>query len=127
MLIAIATIATLGYPAVTGDTPDTSDSLPMAPPGGLRLGAAEVAMPDKAPPTLSHRLALRPREAAEALGISERKFRGLLPQLPVVREGGVVMIPVNLLRQWLIEQATQDVCQVDVAVGEILGDLGSGD
>ena len=51
-------------------------------------------------PRLSERLALRPREAAQALGISERKLRELLPELPHVRRGGVLMFPVDSLRGW---------------------------
>jgi hypothetical protein len=41
---------------------------------------------------LSDRLALRPREAAAALGISERAFRSLLPRLPHVRAGTSVLV-----------------------------------
>lgn len=50
---------------------------------------------------LQDRLALRPVEAAIALGISERKLRELLPRLPHVREGGVVLLPVKALERWL--------------------------
>ncbi len=52
-------------------------------------------------------LALRPRDAAVALGISERllqdwvKFHGV----PCVRLGQVVRYPTNELRQWLRERA----------------------
>ena len=54
---------------------------------------------------LAERLALRPAEAAQALGISERKLRQLLPKLPIVREDGVVLIPVDGLRAWLRARA----------------------
>ncbi len=47
------------------------------------------------PIELATRLALRPREAAEALGLSERKLRELLPELPPVRRGGIVLFPVD--------------------------------
>ena len=50
---------------------------------------------------LADRLALRPKEAAEALGLSERKLREVLPQLPHVRVGGAVLLPVEALRSWL--------------------------
>ncbi len=53
------------------------------------------------PPRLDTRLALRPKEAAQTLGISERTLRALLPDLPHVRAGNVVMIPVEALRDWL--------------------------
>jgi excisionase family DNA binding protein len=54
---------------------------------------------------LSGRLALRPREAAEALGISERKLRELLGRIPHVRLDGVLLFPVDALRAWLAAQA----------------------
>ncbi len=44
---------------------------------------------------LSNRLALRPAEAAQALGIGERTLRQILPELPHVRVGGVVLLPVD--------------------------------
>ncbi len=65
-------------------------------------------MPDSRPRLdLATRLALRPREAAAALGLSERAFRSLLPRLPHVRLGGAVLVPVDALRRWLEEQARQ--------------------
>ena len=54
---------------------------------------------------LAERLALRPAEVAEVLGVSERHIRQLLPQLPHVRLGGCVVVPVEGLREWLREQA----------------------
>lgn len=52
-------------------------------------------------------LAMRPREAAAALGISERLLwdwtrQGLVPH---VRIGGVVVYPTDALRDWLRKQA----------------------
>jgi excisionase family DNA binding protein len=52
-------------------------------------------------------LALRPKEAAKALGISERLLwtwtnQGVIPHL---RIGKAVVYPVDSLRAWLIEQA----------------------
>jgi len=69
---------------------------------------------------LANRLALRPKEAAETLGIGERTLRALLPQLPVVREGAVVLIPVDLLREWLRKRAEEQGNRIDEAVREIL-------
>jgi hypothetical protein len=40
--------------------------------------------------SLPDRLALRPKEAAETLGLSERALRSLLPRLTHVRAGVVV-------------------------------------
>jgi len=76
---------------------------------------------------LSDRLALRPREAAAALGVSERTFRQLLPQLPHVREGGVVLVPVDALRTWLMERARSQASATDSAVAEILESIAQDD
>ena len=56
-------------------------------------------------PDIATRLALRINEAAQALGISKRKLQELLPELPHVRRGRVVMLPVASLKQWLSEEA----------------------
>jgi len=52
-------------------------------------------------------LAMRPREAAKALGISERLLwdwtnRG---EVPHIRIGKAILYPVDVLRRWLDEQA----------------------
>ena len=66
------------------------------------------------------RLALRPKEAAEALGISERTLRQLLPELPTVRRGNVVLVPVAGLQEWLREQSEVEKGRTEKAVTEIL-------
>ena len=53
------------------------------------------------------RLALRPREAAKALGVSERTLwdwtqRG---EVPYFRRNKTILYPVDALRRWLDEQA----------------------
>jgi len=68
-------------------------------------------------------LALRPKEAAEALGISERKLREMLPELPHIRRGGVVMLPVMPLQRWLDDQAKASSCRSTEIVGEILSEI----
>ena len=73
--------------------------------------------------SLVDRLALRPKEAAAALGLSERAFRTLLPQLPHVRAGTAVLIPVDSLRRWLDEHAQAVGDGVDRAVEETLKSL----
>jgi excisionase family DNA binding protein len=75
------------------------------------------------PPDLAARLALRPKEAAEALGISERKLREMLPELPHTRLGGVVMIPVKPLESWLAERAKAEAGRADKVAQEIIDDL----
>ena len=52
-------------------------------------------------------LAMRPREAAKALGISERLLwdrtnRGLVPH---IRLGKAILYPVDSLRKWLLGKA----------------------
>jgi excisionase family DNA binding protein len=52
-------------------------------------------------------LSMRPREAAKALGISERLLwewtdRGVVPH---VRLGKAILYPVDSLREWLQKQA----------------------
>jgi excisionase family DNA binding protein len=73
---------------------------------------------------LADRLALRPAEAARALGISERTLRSLLPQLPVVRTGGAVLIPVEALREWLRDRARNGHDQVNEAVRDAVEKVG---
>jgi excisionase family DNA binding protein len=81
-----------------------------------------VPADSKAPAVLSlaDRLALRPREAARALGLSERAFRALLPRLPHVRAGTAILIPVEALRRWLEEEGMASGERVDAAVDEVL-------
>ena len=60
---------------------------------------------DPSPVRLSARLALRLAEAAKALGIGERTLRQILPELPHVRLGGVVLLPVDGLQAWHRERS----------------------
>jgi hypothetical protein len=63
------------------------------------------------PPADGLVLALRPREAARALGISQRKLWDMSQprgSIPTVRLGsGVVIYPKVLLESWLAEQAAK--------------------
>ena len=54
---------------------------------------------------LSDRLALSPKEAAAALGVSEGLVRKWLPELPHVHLGERVLIPVDQLKRWLQERS----------------------
>ena len=55
----------------------------------------------------AHRLALRPKEAALALGIGERLLWSLTNcgEIPHVRLGRAIVYPVDVLREWLAKQA----------------------
>ncbi len=79
------------------------------------------------PPDLSTRLALRPAEAARALGISERTLRAMLPRLPVVRSGGLVLITLEALRDCLRERALASAKDAENLVEGLLRDLASRD
>lgn len=79
----------------------------------------------KTPPIdLGSRLALRPREAAVALGVSERTLRGLLPELPHVRVGGCVLLPVAALREWLSKRVQADADRAEGLAREVVAALG---
>jgi excisionase family DNA binding protein len=62
--------------------------------------------PEAAPAGDPPRLALRPREAARALGIGERKLWELTNRraIPHIKLGKVVLYPVGELERWLAEQ-----------------------
>ncbi len=57
-------------------------------------------------------LALRPKEAAAALGISERKLWSVTADrtsgIPHIKLGKAVIYPVDGLRHWLSKQAGGD-------------------
>ena len=72
---------------------------------------------------LSDRLGLRPAEVAEALGLSERTIRQVLPELPHLRIGSAVVIPVDSLRTWLRDQAKIEGSRIDTVVEEVLSDV----
>jgi excisionase family DNA binding protein len=59
------------------------------------------------PPVITP-LSVRPKEAARALGISERLLWSWTQnhQIPHVRVGGVVLYPVEELQRWLRGQTT---------------------
>ena len=69
---------------------------------------------------IATRLALRPAEAAKALGIGERRLRQMLPELPHIRRGGIVLLPVEALQAWLREQAKAEPGRVEAVVDEVL-------
>ena len=72
------------------------------------------------------RLALRVKETAVALGVSERTLRQHLPEIPHLRLGSAVVVPVDSLREWLRKQAQTEPAKVDRAVEEVLASLEEG-
>jgi len=73
-----------------------------------------VSDPTATPPATNQdggtpRLALRPKEAARALGISERLLWSLTNrgEVPHLRMGRAVVYPVHALRDWLAERAAK--------------------
>jgi excisionase family DNA binding protein len=64
-------------------------------------------------PTSPGPLALRPKDAAKALGIGERKLWELTKAgaIPSVRLGACVLYPTDELRAWLSAQAAKAVTQ----------------
>ena len=69
------------------------------------------------------RLALTVAEAATAVGVSERHLRTMLPEIPHLRLGGRVLIPVDVFRDWLRERAQSEANTVDRAVEDVLADI----
>jgi len=70
------------------------------------IGIDTVRVPTKGEPPIP-RLALRVRDAAKALGISERTLWGWTNRgdVPHIRIGTVILYPVDSLRDWLKQQA----------------------
>ncbi len=55
-----------------------------------------------------HRLLLRPHEAGDALGVSRSKVYELIAsgELPSIRLGGSVRVPLEALHAWIGQQLT---------------------
>jgi excisionase family DNA binding protein len=75
-------------------------------------------------PNLASRLALRPKEAAETLGIAERTLRKWMKDegLPFLRVDSVVLIPRDDLLRW-VEVRVNCEEKTDSLVDEILEGL----
>jgi hypothetical protein len=82
--------------------------------------AGEPAQRKAVPLDLSSRLALRPREVAQVLGISERLLRQILPELPHTRIGSAVVVRKDMLREWLRERARTEDNRVKIVVNEVV-------
>ena len=73
---------------------------------------------------LTNRLALRPKEAAAALGVAPKTLRKWMRELdlPYVRLDGVILIPRARLEKWIEDHLTTEG-ETDRVVNEILADL----
>lgn len=62
--------------------------------------------PPTTPPDTPAPLALRPKDAAPLLGVSERHLWTLTNQglIPHIRLGRAIVYPVDLLKAWMAEQ-----------------------
>ena len=69
---------------------------------------------------LTTRVALRANEAARALGISPRKLRELRPELPHFYADGVLLFPVETLREWVRSQAAIEAQTSEAIARKIL-------
>ena len=74
---------------------------------------------------ITGRLALTVAEAAEAVGVSERHLRSLLPEIPHTRLGERVVIPVKAFEEWLSERAKAERARVDQVADEIMAAFSS--
>lgn len=73
---------------------------------------------------LADRLALRPAEVAQALGVDERTLRRWQRDegLPFARVGGAVLFPVAELREWLAKRLVSEQ-RADALADQILREL----
>ena len=79
---------------------------------GRKLGDGEAVR-------LADRLALRLPEAAAVLGVSDRTLRSLVPELPHIRRGRVLLFPVESLQAWLRDEARTEKARADAIAEEI--------
>lgn len=84
----------------------------------------ESSSPSVHHPPLGRRLALRPGEAAKALGISDRTLRTWMRDegLPYARVGGAVLIPCAQLEAWMAARTDHEQ-RASALAEEILDDL----
>jgi len=62
----------------------------------------------KPSPPLASALALRPEQAARALGVSRSFFFAeILPELRVVRRGRLRLVPLRSLEEWIDRNAAR--------------------
>ena len=76
------------------------------------------------PPVLACRFALGVEEAAEALGVSQRHLRSILPEIPHLYLGSRLVIPVKPFEEWLRERAKTEGARSDWVAEEVLSEIG---
>ncbi len=83
-------------------------------------------MKSESAPTLdlANRVALGLREAAQALGVSERHLRDHLSQIPHFSLGHRTLIPVDAVRRWAAERAREQTRDTERDAGSMLEALG---
>jgi excisionase family DNA binding protein len=66
-------------------------------------------------PNMTERILLRPAEFAEAVGISRTKAYELIArgEVPSVRIGGSVRVPIDGLRTWIEQQTAESRARND--------------
>jgi excisionase family DNA binding protein len=59
---------------------------------------------------MTTQLSLRPREAARALGVSERWLweKTKAGEIPCTKVGRVTLYPIAVLQEWLVRRADKD-------------------
>ena len=73
------------------------------------------------PLQLRDRIALRPKEAAESIGLSERAFREhILPRCPKLYAGRSVLIPQRLFEEYLESLATAEQDDIEETAAALL-------
>ena len=72
------------------------------------------------PVDLRGRLSLNLEEAARAFGVSEKHLRNLLPEIPHVRLGNRLVIPVKPAEEWLRQQAKAERASADQMAEDVL-------
>ena len=88
------------------------------------MGGLPMLNERRSPPSVgAERLALTIKEAADAIGVSERTLRDLLPEIPHTHLGRRVVIPVESFRQWLHSRARAEEMGSKRAAEDILAAL----
>ena len=72
---------------------------------------------------LADRLALRPKQAASALSLSEAAFRRVAPEIPCVRRGKIKLYRPETLDAWLRKNERSDAETAEAIADQLLADI----